>query len=68
MDIIASVILIPFIVSIITNRVDAVLFAPIIEELLKRFQQDEKQLSHELKKSTQNLSSISTSKHCLGMP
>ncbi|MBF2060782.1 DUF1822 family protein [Fischerella thermalis] len=51
MDIIASVILIPFIVGIITNRVDAVLFAPIIEELLKRFQQDEKQLSHELKKA-----------------
>lgn len=51
MDILVSLIFIPFLVGIITNRVDAILFAPIVEDVLKRLQEDDKQVSHELKKA-----------------
>ncbi|KAB8316235.1 DUF1822 family protein [Tolypothrix campylonemoides VB511288] len=50
MDLIATLILIPFLVGIVTNRVDAMVVAPIVENALKRLQQDSKRENQDLEK------------------
>lgn len=43
----------PFILGLFTNRIDEILVAPSVEDVLKRLREDEKQVSKDLEKSLQ---------------
>ncbi|MBW4571827.1 MAG: hypothetical protein KME31_28555 [Tolypothrix carrinoi HA7290-LM1] len=46
-----TIILVPLLLGIFTNRLDAILIAPAVEKVLKRIKQDDKQVNHQLEKA-----------------
>jgi hypothetical protein len=46
-----TIILVPLLLGIFTNRLDAILIAPAVERVLKRIKSDDKQVNHELEKT-----------------
>lgn len=51
MDLIATIVLIPFLVGLVTNRADALLLAPTVDDLLARFRKNDRESGLELEKA-----------------